>query len=688
MSLPSLFDGLSEVRGALTADLRGQPSQATGPEVGGGDASATAAAMSELAAAGSALGLGRLEILLVKGARKSTAAALRPDELLLVAVDPAKATTQIEKVLHAWATLEKPPASPPPPPLTAPSDASRPAPPPLPAAAPGKSPAAGGAPAPAPTRRSFRDDPWAGLRWSLVRGQLTEATARRRELGGAASGAAGRPGSERLAEPERERAMQVLLEGVGSVLAGDGMDGGRILRELAGPSQRNLSFRWLALHWSARAAMRSGNFTAARAQVKESLAVAQQLDIEARGVSQWTAAEVLAHDGDQGRALAWLAEARTRFERIADRWGIGQTWLAQARILVGGQREQEGLEAARQACAADPDWDQPSLFLAGRALLRDDLAGAEAILQPVASPAADRVRRLIEAIRQGTVIQADAGELLRESDGPPTERSIGALERVAERAPRLVQARQALAWMLLKVGRYADASTLFRALQAEPLAPADRASVMLGLGCVAHAQHAGRDPETALRAAVSGTCEALPDGAAGVGSGGQGAVFSGQLSALALPDLLEFLRSGRRTGLLICSSAAGMGAVRFREGWITGAASPATPRLGEVLVSAGRISGPALSAMAAPQDGDRPDHVLAERLVAEGLADATAVQEGIRRQIELTIRELVHWKEGEFAFNRAGESEPPGTEIPVEVDSQAVLLEVLEEMDEEASREG
>ena len=52
-------------------------------------------------------------------------------------------------------------------------------------------------------------------------------------------------------------------------------------------------------------------------------------------------------------------------------------------------------------------------------------------------------------------------------------------------------------------------------------------------------------------------------------TGGTESVFSGRLSVFALPDLLEFLRSGRRTGLLVCSSAAGLGRLRFRDGRIT-----------------------------------------------------------------------------------------------------------------------
>jgi tetratricopeptide (TPR) repeat protein len=532
-----------------------------------------------------------------------------------------------------------------------------------------------------------------------VRGQLTKASALQSELGEASPAGGERLGSEILDAKEHLRAMQVLLDGIGTVMAGDGVGGSRILRELTAASQRNLSFRWLALQWSAWAAVRSGSSPVARSHVKEALTLARQLDIDARAVSQWTAAEALALGGDSNRALAWLNEARARFERLGDRWGVGQTWLAEARIMASNQREQEGAEAARKAREVYPEWDEPPIFLARRALMRDDLVEAEQIVRSVSAPAADRVRALIEAIRAGTVTQADGSEFLREHDAPPSAQAVRALERIASAWPRFVQAKEALAWMLLKLGKYTEADTIFRGLMAQELTPGVRASVMLGLGCIAQAEQSGSKPGTKLHAAVnaSDVTASLPDPAvqppplprlssSGLnGSSGPNAVFSGQLSVFALPDLLEFLRSARRTGLLVCSSAAGMGALRFRDGWITGAASPSTPNLGQILLGAEKISALALESVAARQRTDHTDQVIGELLVREGLVGAADVQEALRQQIELTIRELVRWKDGEFAFNREGQSEPASTEIAVSLDAQAVLLNVFKEMDE-ASR--
>ena len=692
MSLSSLLDSRPEVSAGFTADLQGRVLETVGSSAMDADESAadTAAAVSGLAAAGAAAGLTRLELLLVKGPGKVTVTAVRPDTLLWVTVDPAKGTAEIERVLQSWSP-EPTPASPPP----GRAAAAAPAPP-----AAASRPAAGDA-APASPRGPLKDGPWALLRRALVRAQLTEASARLREIG-TAPAAAVRPGDEPTDAPERERGLRILLEGIGSVMAGDGLGGSRTLGPMTDASQRNLSFRWVALHWSTWAALRSGSVRTARVQVKEALTIARQLNMEARAVSQWTAAEVLAHDGDPARAIAFLNEARARFERLGDRWGLGQTRLSEARIMASTRREEEGERAAREAWSFRPEWDEPPTFLARRALMRDDLPAAEEILRPVRTPAADRVRTLIEAIRQGTVAQDAASEFLKEQDAPPSEQAIRTLERIAGAWPGFDQAREVLAWMLLKLGRYPDASTIFRGLLTRQLTPADRASVMLGLGCIAHAQKTGDEPEARLHAVVNAseapppsdpTTEASSSSLPALGSSlasansGSGAVFSGQLSVFALPDLLEFLRSGRRTGLLVCSSAAGMGALRFRDGKITEAASPSMPGLGQLLVDARKISTLSLSKVASRQDPKQPGHLLGEQLVREGLVEVAAVEGALARQIELTIRELVPWKDGEFAFNQDGEDEAAATGISVALDPQAVLLDVFKEMDE-ASRQG
>jgi hypothetical protein len=170
-------------------------------------------------------------------------------------------------------------------------------------------------------------------------------------------------------------------------------------------------------------------------------------------------------------------------------------------------------------------------------------------------------------------------------------------------------------------------------------------------------------------------------GPARPGNGAADAVFSGQLSSFAIPDLLEFLRSGRRTGLLVCSCTSGIGALRFKDGKIVSAASPGTPNLAVTLARASRISEEQLQALTA---AELPDDVLAERLVAGGLADPGEVLEALSQQVWVAVRELVRWRDGEFAFNRDDGAAGASGLAPA-VDPQEVLLDVFKEMDE-ASR--
>ena len=53
-----------------------------------------------------------------------------------------------------------------------------------------------------------------------------------------------------------------------------------------------------------------------------------------------------------------------------------------------------------------------------------------------------------------------------------------------------------------------------------------------------------------------------------------GPAFSGSLQMCGLPELLEVLRTGQKTGTLVCSSAAGIGAIHLRSGKVTGRPLP------------------------------------------------------------------------------------------------------------------
>jgi hypothetical protein len=150
-----------------------------------------------------------------------------------------------------------------------------------------------------------------------------------------------------------------------------------------------------------------------------------------------------------------------------------------------------------------------------------------------------------------------------------------------------------------------------------------------------------------------------------------------------VPDLLEFLRGGRRSGLFVCESPAGRAVLRFCDGWIIGAAFPGTPRLGRILALTRKLSPRAVELLAGRQAAEPGRPPLGELLVRTGLVDVQAVQDAVTRQIEHAIRQLVQWEDGGFSFSRDDAEKPPSL-IPVAVNPQVSLLEVFCQLDEEA----
>jgi hypothetical protein len=164
---------------------------------------------------------------------------------------------------------------------------------------------------------------------------------------------------------------------------------------------------------------------------------------------------------------------------------------------------------------------------------------------------------------------------------------------------------------------------------------------------------------------------------------GQRAVFTGELQLLAVPDLLEFMKSSRRTGTLVITSERGIGAVHMRNGRITGAASPGCPNMGDLLIRSGALSELQLQAAASYQRAEAKEKLLGTILVERGLVTSQALESALVRQIKSAVAELVEWTAGRFAFepDSVGQRENDG-DVNVELDTEGVLLDVLRELDE------
>jgi tetratricopeptide (TPR) repeat protein len=705
MSVSILFDGLAEVRAALVGDRQGQLLDST--DTGAMSemqslAEITAVVAQQLGAVGAAMGLSGLDTLAVKGPTHSTLAAFRESAFLVAMLDPERSPGPVEKILQDWAPEAVVPEA-----TTAELVAAAEglpslepeAPPELepdaedvdlggpelsldltPAAA---TPLAPAEPAPVPLS--------AQLRRAIVRGLLADAAVCARKMAEAAqSDNVGQPDS--LAPAEIEQAAASLLDGVGRVIGGDCVRGQRRLAELI--AHRDPTFRWLARHWSGRAAEQAGDFPSALEHARHASEQADLLDAEAKAVSLWCAATARAQSGQIKEGLADLAKARTFFDRQGDTWGLGQAWLAEARILADQGREALSTSAALQAMGINPAAEGPRLFLARRALLRQDLGEAERVLHSGRGPEIERERRLVQQIREGAIVFDAAADFLRAREMAPGSAAVRLLLKIARGSPRFVQAREALGWMLLKLGKYTDAEAIFRGMLALEISPSERASVDLGLGCIADAAKADSAPapapagappaesQSASAAAAALSSSLIQSAVARSGSGRLNTVFSGELSVFPLPDLLEFLRSGRRSGTLICSCQAGIGTLHFFDGKITGAASPGTPVIGKLLVLNHGVEEKALLQVVVTQQSERLSQPIGWLLVQEGLVEASVVRAALQEQIVTALREMVAWHDGQFAFDSKVAPERARPEIDVEIDPQGVLLKIFREFDE------
>jgi len=163
---------------------------------------------------------------------------------------------------------------------------------------------------------------------------------------------------------------------------------------------------------------------------------------------------------------------------------------------------------------------------------------------------------------------------------------------------------------------------------------------------------------------------------------GREPVFAGQLELFCLPDLLEFLRAGQRTGKLQMDGAAGAGVVRMRRGRITAASSPNVGTLGDYLVRHAVINGEQLRVLLQEQRQDPDRKSLGRLSIDRRLATAADVRRALVAQVQDAIRELKDWTSGHFAFEPETAPEPSLSDIELELDPQAVMLTIYAAEDE------
>jgi tetratricopeptide (TPR) repeat protein len=156
--------------------------------------------------------------------------------------------------------------------------------------------------------------------------------------------------------------------------------------------------------------------------------------------------------------------------------------------------------------------------------------------------------------------------------------------------------------------------------------------------------------------------------------------IKGSLKEASLPDVIQLLFLGRRTGCLALADRHNFGTIYLDEGQITFATIVnRRDRLGDLLMRKGRITAEQLNNAIAAQEDDR-EHKLGEILVGLGTLTRTELEDYMRLQIEEAVYFLFTWTSGTFNFE-AG-VKPESEDFLVRISPEALLLEGARRVDE------
>jgi tetratricopeptide (TPR) repeat protein len=156
--------------------------------------------------------------------------------------------------------------------------------------------------------------------------------------------------------------------------------------------------------------------------------------------------------------------------------------------------------------------------------------------------------------------------------------------------------------------------------------------------------------------------------------------IKGSLREASLPDVLQLLSMGKKTGCLSITHRNNFGYIYFDRGRISFAAIVnRRDRLGDILVKSGLVAREALDAAVARQEKQR-DKRLGDLLVDEGLISREALHAQIQVQIEEAVYFLFTWTQGSFSFEP--DVLPDQQDFLVSINPESLLLEGARRIDE------
>src|SRR3990170_956198 len=154
----------------------------------------------------------------------------------------------------------------------------------------------------------------------------------------------------------------------------------------------------------------------------------------------------------------------------------------------------------------------------------------------------------------------------------------------------------------------------------------------------------------------------------------------GSLKEASLPDVLQLLALGQKTGCLSIVDRNNIAHVYFEKGRICYASIVnRRDRLGDILVKNGKISQEQLDQGIQRQMRER-DKRLGELLIASGALSQADLEHYMRMQIQEAVYFLFTWTRGTFNFEADVRPEP--RDFLVSINPESLLLEGARRVDE------
>jgi Flp pilus assembly protein TadD len=156
--------------------------------------------------------------------------------------------------------------------------------------------------------------------------------------------------------------------------------------------------------------------------------------------------------------------------------------------------------------------------------------------------------------------------------------------------------------------------------------------------------------------------------------------IQGSLREASLPDVIQLLFLGRRTGCLAVADRQSHASVFFEDGWVTHAAIVnRRDRLGDMLLKSGRVSAATLD-QAITMQGQSHGQRLGAILVELGAITPEELTNVVHLQVEEAVYTLFTWTSGTFSFEPAVVPDPDIDRVRISPD--ALLLEGARRVDE------